>query len=170
MGKGTTPSYRDAIIDYYDNCEVDYRLLWRLDRCLAMHYGYWDETTEGVSDALIRENQVLAQRAGIAGDDRVLDAGCGVGGSAIWLAQEIGCRVTGITLSEHQVAQSRKNAEQRGVSALTDFRVGDFTATDFDEAAFDVVWAVEAVCHAENKRDFVDEAYRILAPGANSEY
>ena len=37
--------------------------------------------------------------------------------------------------------------------------------TDFDEAAFDVVWAVEAVCHAENKRDFVDEAYRILAPG-----
>ena len=165
MGKGTTPSYRDAIVDYYDNCEVDYRLLWRLDRCLAMHYGYWDETTEGVSDALIRENQVLAERAGITAGDRVLDAGCGVGGSAIWLARELGARVTGITLSAHQVAESRKNAEQRGVAELTDFRVGDFTATDFDDGVFDVVWAVEAVCHAERKRDFIDEAYRVLAPG-----
>ena len=63
MTKGTDPSYREEIVDYYDNCEVDYRLLWRLDRCLALHYGYWDETTESVSEALIRENQILAKNS-----------------------------------------------------------------------------------------------------------
>ncbi|MBV1871700.1 MAG: methyltransferase domain-containing protein [Gammaproteobacteria bacterium] len=164
----TTPtnlSYREDIIDYYDNCEVDYRLLWRLDRCLALHYGYWDETTESVSEALIRENQILAQRATITSDERVLDAGCGVGGSAIWLANEVGCSVTGITLSEHQVKESCKNAEERKAAEKTDFQVADYTATGFDDASFDVVWAVESVCHAENKQDFIDEAFRLLKPG-----
>ncbi|HBC57016.1 MAG TPA: hypothetical protein DCZ03_07620, partial [Gammaproteobacteria bacterium] len=93
MTASTDPSYRDEIVDYYDNCEMDYKVLWRLDRCLAMHYGYWDETTERVSEALIRENQILAERAKITESDIVLDAGCGVGGSAIWLANEIGSTV-----------------------------------------------------------------------------
>ena len=165
MTTGTNSSYREDIVDYYDNCEVDYRLLWRLDRCLALHYGYWDETTESVSEALIRENQILAQRAAITSDERVLDAGCGVGGSAIWLANEVGCSVTGITLSEHQVEESCKNAEERGVADKTKFQVADYTATGFDDASFDVVWAVESVCHAENKQDFIDEAFRVLKPG-----
>ena len=165
MATGTNPSYRDEIVDYYDNCEVDYRLLWRLDRCLALHYGYWDETTESVSEALIRENQILAQRAAITSENRVLDAGCGVGGSAIWLANEVGCSVTGITLSEHQVKESSKNAEERGVGEKTEFQVADFTDTGYDDASFDVVWAVESVCHAEDKQDFITEAFRLLKPG-----
>lgn len=165
MATGTDPSYTEEIVDYYDNCEVDYRLLWRLERCLALHYGYWDETTTSVSEALIRENQVLAQRAAITPENRVLDAGCGVGGSAIWLANEVGCSVTGITLSEHQVAESRKNAEARGVTENTTFEVADYTATGYEDASFDVVWAIESVCHAENKQDFIAEAYRLLKPG-----
>ena len=165
MATGVNPSYRDEIVDYYDNCEVDYRILWRLDRCLSLHYGYWDETTERVSEALIREIEVLSQRAAISAEDRVLDAGCGVGGSAIWLATEIGCATTGITLSEHQVNECRKHAEQRGTSEKTDFQVADFTNTGFDDASYDVVWAIESVCHAEDKQDFINEAFRVLKPG-----
>ena len=165
MAAGTDSSYRDEIVDYYDNCEVDYRLVWRLDRCLSLHYGYWDETTERVSEALIRENQILAERAAISPEDRVCDAGCGVGGSSIWLANEVGCTITGITLSAHQVAECTKHAEQRGAAEKTNFKVADFTATGFDDASFDVVWAVESVCHAEDKMDFITEAFRILKPG-----
>ncbi len=165
MATGVDPTYRDEIVDYYDNCEVDYRLLWRLDRCLSLHYGYWDETTERVSEALIREIEILSQRAGISADDRVLDAGCGVGGSAIWLANEVKCAVTGITLSAHQVEECCKNAEARGVAENTEFQVADFTATGFDDASYDVVWAIESVCHAENKQDFINEAFRLLKPG-----
>ncbi len=165
MTTGTTASYRDEIVDYYDNCETDYRLIWRLDRCLAMHYGYWDDTTERVSEALIRENQVLSERAKITQADKVLDAGCGVGGSAIWLANEVGCSVTGITLSQHQVSQCQQNAEKRSATSKTEFNLGDYTATDFADNSFDVVWAVESVCHAEDKQDFINEAFRILKSG-----
>ena len=165
MTNGVDPTYRDEIVDYYDNCEVDYRLLWRLERCLSLHYGYWDETTESVSEALIREIQVLSERAAISPEDQVLDAGCGVGGSSIWLAQEVGCSATGITLSAHQVEECRKNAENRGVVEKTDFKVADFTSTGFDDGSYDVVWAIELVCHAQDKRDFINEAFRVLKPG-----
>ncbi|HBC55693.1 MAG TPA: SAM-dependent methyltransferase, partial [Gammaproteobacteria bacterium] len=38
-------------------------------------------------------------------------------------------------------------------------------ATNFEGGSFDVVWAVESVCHAEDKQDFINEAFRILKPG-----
>ncbi len=165
MASQTNTKYYDEIVNYYDSCEIDYKMLWRLDRCLAMHYGYWDETTKGVSDALIRENQILAERAQIKKEHRVLDAGCGVGGSSIWLAKNIGCETLGITLSAEQVKTCKKNAEQAGSSALNAFEVRDYTDTGLDEASFDVVWAIESVCHATHKEDFVKEAFRVLKPG-----
>ncbi|MDY6941435.1 MAG: methyltransferase domain-containing protein [Pseudomonadota bacterium] len=165
MNQATSKDYENAIIDYYDNCEIDYKMLWRLDRCMAMHFGYWDETTKGVSDALLRENQVLAERVGITAEDRVLDAGCGVGGSSIWLAREIGCSVTGITLSQQQVDHAATNANKHGVADKVTFERRDFINTGYPDASFDVVWGVESVCHAENKADFIREAFRILKPG-----
>ena len=165
MGSQVDAKYYDDIINYYDSCEIDYKMLWRLDRCKAMHYGYWDETTEGVSDALIRENQVLAERAEIKKEHRVLDAGCGVGGSSIWMGQNIGCETLGITLSAEQVIACKKNAEEAGTSGLNAFEVRDYTDTGLEDGVFDVVWAIESVCHAPNKEDFVKEAFRILKPG-----
>ncbi len=157
--------YYDEIVNYYDTCNVDYKIMWRLERCLAMHYGYWDDTTKTVSDALLRENQILAQRANIQKHHKVLDAGCGVGGSSIWLANNIGCEALGITLSQAQVGQCKKNAKQRKAAELTNFEVRDYTNTGLADASFDVVWAVESVCHAPNKEDFVKEAMRLLKPG-----
>ncbi len=165
MSKATSDQYANDIINYYESCEIDYRLLWRLDRCLALHFGYWDETTDGVSAALIRENEVLAQRAEITSDDLVLDAGCGVGGSAIYLAKNIGCQVHGITLVQKQVETARTNANQNGVGDLCEFSRQDFCAMDIADNSVDVVWAIEAVCHAEDKNEFVKEAYRVLKPG-----
>lgn len=165
MSQPTSKDYEASIIKYYDESEIDYRMLWRLDRCMALHFGYWDETTKGVSDALLRENQILAERAGITAQDTVLDAGCGVGGSAIWLAREKGARVTGITITPHQVDEANKNALRHKVADKVNFERRDFTATGYPDASFDVVWAVESVCHAEDKADFVREAYRVLKPG-----
>ncbi|PCJ11734.1 MAG: SAM-dependent methyltransferase, partial [Gammaproteobacteria bacterium] len=159
MSTPTTDKYYEEIVDYYDNCEFDYKVLWRLDRCLAMHYGYWDETTEGVSDALVRENEILAQRAGITDQHKVLDAGCGVGGSSIWLARNVGCEVVGITLSAEQVNTCTANAKEHEASDKTSFKVNDYCNTEFEDNSFDVVWAVEPVCHAPNKADFVKEAF-----------
>ena len=71
---------KQKIIAYYDECEPDYKVIWDLDKSLAMHYGYWDGKVKNLRDALRRENEILAQKAHIKESDLVLDAGCGVGG------------------------------------------------------------------------------------------
>jgi cyclopropane fatty-acyl-phospholipid synthase-like methyltransferase len=162
-----SPAVLDArsIVRYYAAAELDYRLTWRLGSQMAMHFGYWDASTKTLAAALQRENQVLAEWAGIRASDSVLDAGCGVGGSAIYLGRAIGCRVLGITLSPAQVRSARRNAARSKVSELAQFEQRDFLATGLPDASFDVVWAIESVCHAQKKLDFLREAYRILRPG-----
>lgn len=153
------------IVHYYDTLELDYRYMWNLGRNVAMHYGYWDEATRSFTQALERENTILAERARISRSDRVLDAGCGIGGSAIHLARQVGCQVTGVTLSDKQVASATRLAARAGVSDLVTFQRADYLHTGFPDAAFDVVWAVESMCHAPDKAAFAREMSRVLAPG-----
>lgn len=156
--------HRD-IVRYYDESYWDYRTSWLNGDNLAIHYGYWDESTRSHSEALVNMNRVLAELAAIQSGSRILDAGCGIGGSAIWLGERLGARVTGITLSEQQVRLARHNAQRRGVADRVDFQTMDFCATSFPDASFDVVWGIESVCHALDKSVFLREASRVLRPG-----
>lgn len=155
---------KEQIVHYYDTCESDYRLLWDLDHSHAMHAGYWDAHTRTLRQALRRENEVLAEIAGIKQEDRILDAGCGVGGSSIFLAQNYGCEVVGITLSAKQAQSATKHAAQAGVKDLVSFKVMDYTCTDFPSESFDVIWGVESICHTSDKSLFIKEASRLLKP------
>ncbi len=154
-----------AIIDYYDETWHDYRLLWLNPDNLAVHFGYTDGSTRGHTDALKNMNRVLAGRAAIQPGERVLDAGCGVGGSSLWLAAERGVEVVGITPVASQVAMARRFAAERGLAERVSFEQADYAATEFPAASFDVVWACESLCHAPSKAAFYREAARLLRPG-----
>ena len=150
---------------YYDLTEFHYRLHWNLKQSRSLHYGYWDETTRNFHEALLNINKVLSQKASITNRDHVLDAGCGIGGSSLWLAAHLECRVTGIALNEKQLVTARGLAEEEGLQYLVDFQRADFTQTTFADNTFDVVWAIESVCHAPEKINFLKEAHRLLKPG-----
>jgi len=156
---------KEEIINYYDECQVDYEIVWHLKNYMCMHYGYWDETTPNLRAALNNMNLRLAEYAGIKHGQRVLDAGCGVGGSSIFLARNYECKTVGITLSDKQVDTCRKNAALHGVSDQCTFQTGNYLETGFPDNSFDVVWGVESVCYAFDKIDFLKEAYRVLKPG-----
>jgi tocopherol O-methyltransferase len=156
---------KEQIVRYYDTCESDYQLLWDLNYSHAMHAGYWDEHVKTLREALKRENEILAKRASIKKTDRVLDAGCGVGGSAIFLAQTYGCEVVGITLSEKQVLTAQCKAKEANLQPMPIFQMMDYMHTTFPDQSFDVIWAIESVCHAENKALFIQEAARLLKKG-----
>jgi tocopherol O-methyltransferase len=160
-----TDSLTEAIVGYYDETWLDYRLLWLNKDNLAVHFGYTDDSTGSHTDALKNMNRVLADRVQIQPGERVLDAGCGVGGSSLWLATERKVEVVGITLATKQVEMARGHATRRGLSDRVHFEVADFTATPFPEASFDIVWAVESLCHAPRKAAFYQEAARLLRPG-----
>jgi len=153
-------------VKHYDDCYRDYLFAWcNLDN-LALHYGYWDENTPyRQHQALLNKNSILYEKAGIQSSDKVLDAGCGIGGSSIWMAKQHANRVTGITISGKQAGHARQHAHRHGVAERVDFAVADFCATPFTDESFDVVWALESACHALNKADFLREAYRLLRKG-----
>lgn len=155
----------EAIIEYYDNCEVHYKMHWNLNQSLSLHYGYWDESTDSFHEALLNTNKKLIEYAGIKKEDQVLDMGCGIGGSSIFLSREVGCDCTGITLSAKQVSSANRLAQEYGLTDRCRFEVRDFTNTGYEDDSFDVIWAVESVCHANDKADFLREAYRLLKPG-----
>ena len=92
-----TGSLTEAIVGYYDQTWLDYRILWLNKDNLAVHFGYTDDSTRSHTDALKNMNRVLADRVRIQPGERVLDAGCGVGGSSLWLATERGAEVVGVT-------------------------------------------------------------------------
>ncbi|HSX33035.1 MAG TPA: methyltransferase domain-containing protein [Candidatus Saccharimonadales bacterium] len=156
---------KQAVARYYDYMVGFYRFWFVSSRASALHYGFSQRRGESFTDTLINTNRFLAKKAGIKPTDRVLDAGCGLGGSSLWLASEIGCQVTGITLSRAQVERATKRAAQQGLAAKAQFLVMDYTHTNFPDASFDVVWALESLCYAADKLAFLREAYRLLKPG-----
>lgn len=157
--------YHQKIIDYYRDTENAYKDSWDLNNSLAIHYGYWDEKVNSFPASLTRMNEVMMEKAKIQSHEKVLDAGCGVGGSSIFLAKTLACYVTGITLSERQVQQAKINAQENEVEPFVDFQVMDFCRTSFDHESFDIVWGCESICYADNKEEFIREAFRLLRPG-----
>jgi cyclopropane fatty-acyl-phospholipid synthase-like methyltransferase len=153
------------IVSYYEYHQKFYNFFWTGKDNLAMHYGFWDKRTKSLNEALINTNRFLASKARLKSSDIVLDAGCGVGGSAIWLAKKYRTKVVGITISRTQVLQAKKNAKENKVDHLVRFYERDFTKTRFNDGSFNVVWAIESVCHAKDKRRFLKEAYRLLKKG-----
>jgi cyclopropane fatty-acyl-phospholipid synthase-like methyltransferase len=115
--------------------------------------------------ALARHNEMMADRAGVQPGDRVLDAGCGVGGTSCWLAEHRGAIVTGVTLVPDQVARARSIAAERGLSSRATFEVADYSALPYADGSFDVVWAQESLCHSPDKATTYREMFRVLRPG-----
>ena len=150
---------------HYDDCYRDYLFAWCNKENLALHYGYWDKDTKSHHQALINKNQILYDLAAISTTDHVLDAGCGIGGSSIWMAKHHGNQMTAITISKQQAEYAAQHAKRQGVSDKTNFQVSDFCATPFEDNTFDVIWGLESVCHALNKGEFLKEAFRLLRPG-----
>src|SRR5215216_5216255 len=109
---------KNDISRYYDLSEVHYRLFWRLDKSRSLHYGYWDSSVKNFHEALLNINNVLAKQVNISKEDVVLDAGCGIGGSAIWLVKNIGCKVTGITLNDNQIKHANAFAKKEVLEHL----------------------------------------------------
>jgi tocopherol O-methyltransferase len=155
----------ERVVRYYSATGRDYRLFWTGKEDQAIHFGYYDASVKNHAASLLKMNEVLAKHAAISGRDVVLDAGCGYGGSAVWLARTIGCQVVGITLLAEQVHRAQRFAQMRDVSDLARFAQMDYTCTSFPDSSFDVIWALESLVHTDRKPAFIHEAARLLRPG-----
>jgi len=95
----------------------------------------------------------------------VLDVGCGIGGSTLYLAQRFGTRATGITLSPVQAERATERAAAAGLSERVRFAVADALNTPYPDGSFDLIWSLESGEHMPDKAAFLREMDRLLKPG-----
>jgi sarcosine/dimethylglycine N-methyltransferase len=107
----------------------------------------------------------LAEKAGISGASHVLDVCSGMGGPARYLAHRLGCRVTGLDITESRHEGAIRLTEMVGLDHLVDFRLGNALAMPSADAAFDVVIGQEAFAHVPDKPRLIAECVRVARPG-----
>lgn len=107
----------------------------------------------------------LAELANPQSSDRVLDVGCGLGGSARFLASQFGCRVTGIDLTPEYIKVATRLTELVGLNHKVAFLTESALQLPFDDESFDVVWTEHAQMNVQDKRAMYMETSRVLRPG-----
>ena len=106
--------------------------------------------------------ELVVERAGVAGDDVVLDVACGAGNATI-PAAKTGARTTGLDITPELLEAGKKAAAEAGVEI--EWIVGDAQDLPFDDATFDVVTSVFGCMFAPDHRKTAEELVRVLKPG-----
>lgn len=153
------------IAEYYNTTQIHYENWWDLKNNLSLHYGIWEKETKIFSESLTNTNRIMMELAHIIESDKVLDAGCGVGGAALFLSTQTNAQVIGISISQRQVEYARLQANKRHLGNRISFQQMDYANTSFNNDSFDVIWACESISSAPNKLSFVKEAHRLLKKG-----
>ena len=147
----------DAIFDTYGVL----REAWGGDN---IHLGVYLHEDEPHSVAAERANARLAEAPALRPGETVLEAACGLGAAARYLARQFGVRVVATNISEGQLELGRSRADEEGLSEMVSFEVADFQDLPFEDATFDCYWCQEAWLYAEDKEAVVSEASRVLNP------
>ncbi len=97
---------------------------------------------------------------------QILDAGCGVGGTSIYLAQKYPRMFfTGITIVPSHILMAKRFAKKHNVTSNTRFLKQNYCHTSFPDQTFDGIIALESVIYAHKYEDLIMEIYRVLKPG-----
>ncbi|XP_047330772.1 probable tocopherol O-methyltransferase, chloroplastic isoform X2 [Impatiens glandulifera] len=163
-------SLKQGIADFYDESSGIWEDMWGEH----MHHGFYEGSNGDTSDAYHRSAQIRMIEetllfAGISDDSankpkRIVDVGCGIGGSSRYLARKYGAQCQGITLSPVQAKRAQELAVAKGLDQVT-FQVADALEQPFPNGEFDLVWSMESGEHMPDKQKFVNELARVTAPG-----
>ncbi|MBD03186.1 MAG: SAM-dependent methyltransferase [Gemmatimonadetes bacterium] len=163
-----TANYTDVVQtarDYYnsEDAETFYSTVWGGE---DIHIGLYESDEDTIAEASRRTVEQLAQQLGRLDDSmHVLDMGSGYGGTARYLAETTGCRVTGLNLSEVENQRARQLNEDRGLQERVTIVDGSFEAVDSPGESFDAVCSQDAFLHSGERLRVVSEAARVLKPG-----
>ena len=148
--------------EHYSALELFYE---KLTGDLSIHLPLWQPGTRTLLEATTNGPIAMAKAARISSGQYVLDAGCGLGATAFWLAQRFAVRVLGVSNSSSNIERCRQLAQDRDPGHLTDFQVADLMHAPFPDEMFDSVWNLESINYLCPKRKYIQNVYRILKPG-----
>jgi cyclopropane-fatty-acyl-phospholipid synthase len=141
---------RDNIYHHYDIGNDFYRL-W-LDRA-EMQYtcAYFPDQTMTLEQAQVAKLHHVCRKLDLKPGDHVVEAGCGWGGLALFMAKHYGVNVSAYNISQEQVAYARERAGREGLSARVEYVLDDYRNISGEYDAFVSVGMLEHV----GKPDFM---------------
>lgn len=151
----------NKIANFWNQISEGWQTVWGTH----IHHGYYENGQE-FTPQKAQENLIekLVNLVVIAPQSKILDVGCGMGGSSIYLAKHYDASVTGITLSAKQVEIAKRKAEENSIKNVS-FKIEDALLLEsFSDNSFDIVWSLESCEQFFDKEMFLKQAYRVLKP------
>jgi SAM-dependent methyltransferase len=157
----------ESLGSYYDGLNI-----WT---SLARPFGYGGGVEEltvhrrladprcGGRPTTTRVHDVIAESLPALSQPRILDAGCGLGGTMLDFVRRYGGTAVGLTLSDTQRRRALQAARVRGLHARVDIRVQSYDAPP--AGPFDLVVAVESLAHSASPEKSVAALAAVLRPG-----
>ncbi len=131
-----------------------------------MHHGYYppDSPVSNHQEAQIRLIEESLSWAGIGNPRAILDAGCGVGGSARYLARKYGAKAEGVNISSVQIQRARELTSQADLGDRVTFAEQDLLSIDQSFGPYDLIWSMENAEHIAPKQDMLQLFFDRLRP------
>jgi cyclopropane fatty-acyl-phospholipid synthase-like methyltransferase len=149
----------DAVAKYYSR--MGSRLGYRLVMKNSQHFGYYDKTYTNETEAQEKFHQEFADLLDLKPGMKILDAGCGQGVVASYLAAHFDVAVTGITITPYEVGSAKRNARSLGVQDRTHFILADYATPPFEIGSFDRIYTTETLSHAEDVAGVLAGFYKL---------
>lgn len=130
------------------------------------HFGYYPSEKMDISEKKAQElmQDLIAKKLELRRKDFVLDAGCGQGYVACYLAIKYGCSITGITITPFEVLKAKKLAQKLKIFNKVKFLKTDYTKMNFPDNYFDAIYTMESFVHAYDVKKSLKEFKRVLKP------
>ena len=126
-------------IEYHYDLGNSFYSQW-LDKTMTYSSARFADPNQTLSEAQKNKYQSLINEAEIAPEHTVLEIGCGWGGFAEYAAKEVGCKITGITISKEQLEFAQRRMFENGLNDKVDIRYVDYRDV---EGQFDRVASIE---------------------------
>ena len=151
----------ERIRNYYFNSRFGYRhLLWG-----SQHFGFYPKNRNvSEKEAQVLMQDIIGEKLNLSNSMKVLDAGCGRGIVATYLANKFGCFVEGIDITQILIDDAAKRARKLNVNSVN-FSVMDYSKMEFDDNCFDAIYAIESLCHSSDINKTLKELHRVLRKG-----
>jgi cyclopropane fatty-acyl-phospholipid synthase-like methyltransferase len=131
----------------------------------ALHTGIWESGTWNQVQAVRNTDRLVETLLELKDGEVIMDAGCGTGSTAIYLAERHNVDIMGITLAEKLVDMCRVFSRKSKAAKRLKFGLADYTKTGFEPESYDKIYALESQSYTPDKAAFLKEAFRLLKPG-----
>lgn len=152
---------RRNIVAHYDLSNQFFKLL--LDESMTYSCAIFESPEESLAQAQKHKRSSIAHKAMLESTDKVLEIGSGWGTFALEAAQEYGCEVTSITLSDQQLKLANQRCRELGLESRVKFELCDYRKVQGKYDKIISVEMLEAVGH-ENLGRFFEVCERLLKP------